>query len=154
MLCTAFTVFRDAFKDAGITIHLRELIHTDITNFASSQFAEHLTTAELSSARTDCLALAPEIAVRANGVFLWAVLVMRSLINDAIGGDDGTTSKERLSECPNGLNEMYRNMLSKADSSPSVRRHSDLLIYLATRMGSDRYPSDNALAFSWLQDVD
>ena len=153
IVCSArpYTVFRDAFKDAGVTIEFHQLTRSDLANFATCQFNEHL--CSLPVALQDCLNLVDEIVTRADGIFLWASLVVRSLINDAIDGEDETTMQERLQECPDGLNDMFRKMLAKVEPSPSVRRRSNLVMYLAVHYPLTSLPAPNALLFSWLTDA-
>jgi hypothetical protein len=68
-----------------------------------------------------------EVTWRAEGIFLWAVLVCQSLIAGHEAGDDEETMARRLSIVPNGLEDLFASMFSKID-----RLHrKDLALYFA-----------------------
>ncbi|KAK8063269.1 hypothetical protein PG996_007921 [Apiospora saccharicola] len=66
------------------------------------------------------------IAKRADGVFLWAALVTESLVRGFEAGDDEETLSKRIGTMPQGLNDLFKSMLSKVES---VHRES-LAFYL------------------------
>lgn len=153
IICSArpYTVFRDAFRDVGITLEFHELTRQDMFTFASQQFATNLTPPVPSVCRDACLASTDQIVTRADGVFSWASLVVRSLINGALDGDTVSKLEQRLEECPDKIEDVFKKMLSKVDLSPSVRRRSNIILYLAAH---DLIESSlNALALSWLDDA-
>jgi hypothetical protein len=155
LVCSSrpYTVFRDVFRIPGaITIELHNLTRKDIQSFASTQFKRNLSGPETEGALTTCLTLADEIVRRADGVFLWAALAVRSLINGAIDGEDTRELEERLRDYPDGLQKMFAKMLGNVDPSPSVRRRSNTVMYLAVHnpLGT----AMNAIAFSWLGDLE
>ncbi|RYP16117.1 hypothetical protein DL765_005318 [Monosporascus sp. GIB2] len=91
VVCSArlYTVFLDVFSRAGITINFHQLTRSDIREFAESQFIAYLGSPELREAKRTCLDITEDIVYRADGVFLWASLVVRSLIN---GGNTKTAN--------------------------------------------------------------
>ncbi|RYO79070.1 hypothetical protein DL766_008477 [Monosporascus sp. MC13-8B] len=118
-VCSArsYTVFLDIFSRAGITINFHQLTRSDIREFAESQFMACLSSPELREAKRTCLDITEDILYRADGVFLWASLVVRSLINDALEHENGECLRKRLQDCPDDLNSLFRKMLDKIDSS-------------------------------------
>ena len=158
IICSArpYTVFRDTFRDAGTTLEFHELTRQDMFKFASRQFAINLTHPVPTICRDACLASVDRIVARADGVFLWASLVVRSLINGALDGVlDGDAVvekvKERLKECPDKVEDMFAKMISKVDPSPSARRQSNMIMYLAAY--NPISSALNALTLAWLDDA-
>ncbi|KAK7964386.1 hypothetical protein PG988_011360 [Apiospora saccharicola] len=66
------------------------------------------------------------IARRADGVFLWAALVTESLVRGFEAGDDEKSLSKRIETMPQGLNDLFKSMLSKVEN---VHRES-LAFYL------------------------
>ncbi|KAK0711719.1 hypothetical protein B0H67DRAFT_443548, partial [Lasiosphaeris hirsuta] len=153
IICSArpYTVFRDAFRDAGTTLEFDELTRQDMFTFASRQFALHLTHSVPPICRDACLASVDRIVTRADGVFSWSSLVVRSLINGALDEDTVDKLEERLEECPDKIEDMFEKMLSKVDHSPSVRRWSNTIMYLAAY--NPIQSALNALTLTWLDDA-
>ncbi|RYP51952.1 hypothetical protein DL768_002828 [Monosporascus sp. mg162] len=154
VVCSArpHTVFLDIFNGACLNISFHQLTRSDIRDFAESQFVTYLGAPELKEAKETCLDITEDIVSRADGVFLWASLVVRSLINGALEHENGECLRKRLQDCPDDLNSLFRNMLDKIDSSPWNRQCSNTVLYLATHNPFDR--PLNALIYSWLPEVD
>ncbi|RYP29607.1 hypothetical protein DL767_006659 [Monosporascus sp. MG133] len=154
VVCSArpHTVFLDLFNRAGLSISFHQLTQSDIRDFAKSQFKTYLGAPELREAKETCLDITEDIVSRADGVFLWASLVVRSLINGALEHENGECLRKRLQDCPDDLNSLFRKMLDKIDSSPWNRQCSNTVLYLATHNPLDR--PLNALIYSWLPEVD
>ncbi|RYP03939.1 hypothetical protein DL764_004773 [Monosporascus ibericus] len=154
VVCSArpHTVFLDLFNRASLNISFHQLTRSDIRDFAKSQFETYLGAPELREAKETCLDITEDIVSRADGVFLWASLVVRSLINGALEHENGECLRKRLQDCPDNLNSLFCNMLDKIDSSPWNRQCSNTVLYLATHNPFDR--PLNALIYSWLPEVD
>ncbi|KAK1655004.1 hypothetical protein BDP81DRAFT_390001 [Colletotrichum phormii] len=60
---------------------LHDLTKADIYAFAKTQFEEHLREPAFVTGQAACLGMLQTIAERADGVFLWASLVVRTLLN-------------------------------------------------------------------------
>ncbi|KAK3368399.1 hypothetical protein B0H63DRAFT_528767 [Podospora didyma] len=89
IVCSArpYTVFREVFRNAGATVEFHELTRSDLFKFASVQFTKHLSDPDKVASQRVCRELVGDIVNRADGVFLWASLVVRSLINGTINGE-------------------------------------------------------------------
>ena len=59
--------------------------------------------------------LADYIASKADGVFLWVILIVKSLLEGLKNGDCGTDLKQRLYNLPRDLDSLYRHMISRVD---------------------------------------
>ncbi|KAK7993321.1 CRAL-TRIO domain-containing protein [Apiospora arundinis] len=56
-----------------------------------------------------------DLAGRAQGVFLWAALVTKSLVQGAAAGDDEEILLKRIESTPQGLDELFKSMLVKIE---------------------------------------
>lgn len=153
IICSArpYTVFRESFEGVGITLEFHELTRDDMRAFASRQFQTNLNDPTMVLRQTACLKFVEQIVTRADGVFSWASLVVRSLINGALDGETVENLERRLEECPDKIGDMFKKMLSKVDSSPSVRRRSNMLMYLAAHNPLES--ALNALSLTWLDEA-
>ncbi|KAI1363337.1 hypothetical protein F5Y08DRAFT_340732 [Xylaria arbuscula] len=90
-------------------IRLQDLNEGDITKFVR----ESLRKTRLSKRfRVD---LVRTLVGRANGVFLWASLVVQSLVKGYRVGDSKELLRERLITLPTDMNQLFERMLSKVD---------------------------------------
>lgn len=155
IICSSrpYTVFLDIFRSTGTIIEFHKLNFSDITTFAEEKFISSLSAPHMQLARHNCVVLAEEIATRAEGVFLWATMVVRALINQALDHDHSERAlKRRLQECPDNLEALFQQMLSKIDRAPSIQGRSNVALYLAVHNPFEQ--PLNALVFSWLDELD
>lgn len=151
--CRPYTVFLDIFRNTGTVTEFHRLNFSDIIMFAKQKFNSSLSTTQTQLARQNCVAQAEEIATRAEGVFLWATMAVRALINQALDHDDSERAlKRRLQECPDNLEALFQQMLSKIDKAPFVQARSNMALYLAVHNPFE-HPL-NAMVFSWLDHFD
>lgn len=155
MICSSRpeTVFIDIFQTTGTIVEFRRLNFGDIENFAKHKFENSLSASQMQNAQRNCLALVHEIATRAEGVFLWATMAVRALINQALDHDDSDRAlKRRLQECPDSLDALFQQMLSKVDNASSVQKRSNMALYLAVHNPFEQ--PLNVLMYSWLEELD
>jgi hypothetical protein len=129
-------------------IHLHELTRGDIHSFSIQMLDNDPNSAGLSAA--DRHELARRIVLKAEGVFLWAYLTVRLLIDSFGRRDKPEVLLKRLEGVPEGLDHLYERLLGtvlKAD-----RRRSDLMLLLAVTNPFDK--PLNAMLFVWLDEVD
>jgi len=93
--------------------------------------------------------LVGDIVETANGVFLWARLVVRSLLEGVGHHDSQSALQEKLNSIPKELDELFAKLLGTI--KPSDRKRSDQMLFIAT--GDPPGNSLNALAYSWLEDL-
>jgi hypothetical protein len=100
------------------SISLQDLNYHDIQRYVAKQ---------LESPGNTQVDLIWDVTRRAEGVFLWAVLVCQSLVVGLDAGDDKETMKQRLSILPSGLMDLFNSMFSKIDGL----HRKDLALYFA-----------------------
>ena len=66
-----------------------------------------------------------DIVTKASGVFLWVILVVKSLINGVINGDSISELQARLDEVPSDLYSLYRRMVDSIE--PRYRQQARLI---------------------------
>ena len=108
-------MFEDSFK-AFPNLRLQDLTYDDMKLFVRGNLELHprwiqLTEESPSQARD----LVQEIMSKANGVFLWVRLVVRSLSDGMTNHDDLSDLQKRLRILPTDLERLYRHMLSRID---------------------------------------
>lgn len=157
IICSArpYTVFLEAFRESGDIIEFHKLTRSDISNFAESKFTESLAKPKLQEAQRNCLAIVQDITENAQGIFLWAVMVVRTLINQVLDQDCSEKAlRKRLQECieRDSLDSLFELILQRVDRAPYVQMRSNIVLYLAA---NNPFESPlNALIFSWLDELE
>ncbi|KAK3360993.1 hypothetical protein B0T24DRAFT_643301 [Lasiosphaeria ovina] len=143
------TEFLVTFAGAPNTvIYLHTLTRDDIYRFSLEMFAKDANAATISA--DACEGLARRIVDKAEGVFLWAWLTVRLLLDSLGRRDKLDVLMRRLDGVPEGLDDLYQRLLATVLGSD--RRRSDLMLLLAV---TNPFPSPlNAVAYSWLDDLD
>lgn len=86
-------------------------------------------------------------------MFLWATRAVRALMNQALDHDDSKRAlKRRLEECPDSLEVLFQQMLSKVDGTSCIQERSNMALCLAVHNPFE-HPL-NMLMFSWLDGLD
>lgn len=156
-MCSArpYTVFLEAFRESGDVIEFHKLTRSDISNFAEAKFTESLVKPKLQKARRNCIALVQEITENAQGIFLWAVMVVRTLINQVLDQDGSEKAlRQRLQQCieRDNLDSLFELILQRVDKAPYFQIRSNMVLYLAA---NNPFESPlNALVFSWLDELE
>lgn len=157
IMCSArpYTVFIEAFRESGDVIEFHKLTRSDIANFAETKFTESLTKPKLQEARRNCLSIVEDITENAQGIFLWAVMVVRTLINQVLDQDGSEKAlRQRLQECieRDSLDSLFELILQRVEKAPYVQMRSNMVLYLAA---NNPFESPlNALMFSWLDELE
>lgn len=144
-----YTAFLDVFQSNNLFVKLDRLTRADIMSFAISQFEDNLRETTFDAVRSTCIEQVGTIADKAEGVFLWASLVVRSLLNAALDYEDEPHLVQLLNASPPDLNGLFRKMLSSIHSSESLRLRSNFIFDLAVQWWSETV-GINALAVTWL----
>jgi energy-coupling factor transporter ATP-binding protein EcfA2 len=152
MVCTGrpYTEFLDTFNRRRGTIYLHELTRDDIRRFARANLMPVLQDSGFDENREEYLFLLNNIVDMSDGVFLWARLVVRSLVSGITHSDSPRDLHERLENTPKDLNGLFRKMLDGVDHA--VRKRSDKMLLVAIHNPFEE--PLNALAYSWLSDLD
>ncbi|CAG8950716.1 hypothetical protein HYFRA_00002927 [Hymenoscyphus fraxineus] len=109
--------FEDALGDADDRkIYMQELTKNDIEVYSIEKLS---LPAKWASKRGDQIRhrnLAMEIVKRSQGVFLWVYLVVRSLRDGLINGDDISLLENRLKSLPTDLDAYFSHIIHSIDS--------------------------------------
>jgi energy-coupling factor transporter ATP-binding protein EcfA2 len=152
MVCTGrpYTEFLETFNSRRGTIYLHELTRDDIRRFARANLMPVLQDSAFDENREEYLLLLNNIVDMSDGVFLWARLVVRSLVSGITHSDSPRDLHERLENTPKDLNGLFRKMLDGVDHE--VRKRSDKMLLVAIHNPFNG--PLNALVYSWLSDLD
>lgn len=138
--------FLDTFTDPNRIIHLHEWTKDDIYRYVWSELHGALRSADMS---TESLTKLVEIVSRkANGVFIWARLVVTSLLQGMTHRDSMKALHDRVDQAPEDLNLLYEKVLVGID--PGIRERADDALLL---VALSPFGALNAMAFSWLDDL-
>ncbi|KAF9873502.1 hypothetical protein CkaCkLH20_08961 [Colletotrichum karsti] len=114
--------FSDAFEKQRWKLYLHDLTTADIHRFVRDNLAGNERFDELQRRRgEDAEALSLEITRRAQGVFLWVFLVVRSLVRGLKYEDNIRDLQTRLRGLPTDLKETFDRMLATIEDVYRVR---------------------------------
>ena len=150
-ICTSarpHTEFLKSFQPHAEIIHLHEFTTSDIFTFSHKTILENPTDVKLEA--KFCRDFANEITDKSEGVFLWARLAARHMLDSVGRRDNSDVLFKRLDELPTDLTKLYKMMLGSI--SEADRPKSDLMLILALENPFDELL--NAIVFSWLDDLD
>lgn len=117
--------FEDAFGH-GPHLLLESLTYSDIVQYISNKFHENRRFVVLKRQdRRYAQQLIDEIAKKSSGVFLWVILVVRSLLKGFSNADRIMDLQRRLLELPADLEELFTNMLDSIE--PLYKEHASQL---------------------------
>ncbi|KAF2476737.1 uncharacterized protein BDR25DRAFT_339639 [Lindgomyces ingoldianus] len=117
-----WNVFEDAFgKDSDQKFYLQDLTRGDIDRYVRSKLKQHPAWKTLTHDDERYKAIATEIIEKAQGVFLWVFLVVRSLLEGLSNGDTLSLLQERLRRIPTDLRDFFKYMLDSLD--PIYNQH-------------------------------
>ena len=94
---------------------MQDLNEGDIRKYVGDHLEENPAFQMLRSDNEEVYQLVHEIVEKANGVFLWVYLVVRSLVEGLQNADRIFDLKRRLREFPSDLNEFFRHILDSLD---------------------------------------
>lgn len=135
--------FFDVF-DTDQRLHLHELTEHDIQHFVSGALSQEPVDHVDPEFRRNAIF---EVTRKAEGVFLWACLVVRSLLEGIRRRDSRRRLDERIAKAPGDLEALFRQLFEGI--SPSDRYRADQMIVLVATYGA--LP---LLMLSWLEDLD
>jgi len=139
--------FDDLTGSPNQTFHLHELTRHDIRLF-SRQMIEK--SDKFDRIKDSYLQLVDKIVEMSQGVFLWARLVVSSLLAGMLGHDTTKTLEEKLKVIPKGIDELYDGILSSLEPYDRQRAAKLLLITVYKKL---RMPL-NCLAYGWIDSLD
>jgi len=141
------TEFMETFSnEPNFRLRLHELTWLDISRFSSSMFKKNSNFDRVKDVYAE---LVNEIVEEANGVFLWARLVVRSLLEGVGRHDPHSVLRKKLKSIPKDLDDLFSKLLGSINASD--RERSDRIFLLAN--AQVQLGRQNALWFSWLDDL-
>ena len=113
-----WAVFENSFgADSSKRLDIHELTRNDIRGFVSDQLQTH--SKWYADASEEAIAqrgmLVERISAQADGVFLWAFFVTKSLREDLSNGNTIADLHKRVSDLPSDLEQLFKHMLEKVD---------------------------------------
>lgn len=106
-------VFEDAFRSSS-KLCLQDLTFQDIRKYAKARLEQNEIFLQLTM--EEAPKLIDEIVTKADGVFLWVTLAVKSLLTGLRNRDGLSFLQTRLRFLPKKLSDMYEHMLSQIDA--------------------------------------
>ncbi|PNP74985.1 hypothetical protein FNYG_11632 [Fusarium nygamai] len=107
-------------------IKMQDLTRDDIKQYARATLGKEVT---LTSSSMHIEDLVIDISRKAEGVFLWAVLVTRSIARGISNGDSKDDIQKRLLKTPKKLHELYLDMWTRLGEDSDLYQRSTALIF-------------------------
>lgn len=126
-----WTEFKMAFDVEGRALHLHELTHNDIRIYVHDKLEQHDRFIEEGSRDSAYQDLVIEIVERAQGVFLWVSLIVKSLLKGLTHADNIQILQQRLRALPTDLEELFSYMISSVDSIYESQMSRTFLVAVA-----------------------
>jgi hypothetical protein len=119
-ICTSsrpWGVFATQFEANNHKLYLQDLTSGDISRYVDDKLSEAPRFRQLQAADEDLAqSLISEITTKAQGVFLWVYLVVRSLLRGFTNEDEISDLQNRLAELPSELEEYFHRMFSTLEN--------------------------------------
>ncbi|CAN9225518.1 unnamed protein product [Alternaria alternata] len=123
--------FEDAFGKSGTDkLYMQDFNHQDINSYVKDVLEYDNNYQELEDRETLGKDLIQEVVRAANGVFLWVVLVVRSLQDGLCDADSITRLQLRLRKLPTNLEELFERILFR-DVKESYRSEASHMFLVA-----------------------
>ena len=137
-----WNAFRNAFESSVPNMRLEDLTRPDIHRFVDERIRATCSWSRrpMYTVEKDVVALINDIVSRAEGVFLWVYLVLKSVLNGIAELEDIAFLRQRVQTFPADLDEFFRTILSRADEVYRVQTHQALK--LAVSYASEGGPAE------------
>lgn len=146
-----YEVFRKAFGEDK-KLRVQDLTREDIRNFVKERLKgfQILKDNEISVENSE--SLVEEIVNRADGIFLWVVLVLKSL-REGIYYDNRLSSLlQRLKDMPQGMEPLFRYLLESIN--PTDRRTAYRTLAVVTKLREYECPDMSSFRYTFLEDYE
>ncbi|KAK0728346.1 hypothetical protein B0T26DRAFT_748580 [Lasiosphaeria miniovina] len=126
-------VFEDAYgRNPGL--RLEDMTRPDISSYVNIHFWKHPAFPELFEVDPDFYSkIVRQVTIKASGIFLWVVLVGRSLMEGLANGDRPEDLQRRLDEIPAELENLFATMLDNLEPRYFVRASNIFQIFRAAK---------------------
>lgn len=146
-----WTVFDDELRPSPSSpwnLKLEDLTREDIRKYVTDRFSEHPQFKLLDALDPGDFGLIKSVLDRAQGVFLWVFLAVRTLIEGFTHHDSLSTLQSRLDSFPPDLDSFFQHLLNSV--SPPYRRQ--MARYFVVALETDELLP--AMTYSFLDDLD
>ncbi|KAH6879467.1 hypothetical protein B0T10DRAFT_552007 [Thelonectria olida] len=120
--------FTAAFDREGYNLVLQHFTKQDMINYTKQEFLGNEIFRQLSQADQQFHQLPAMVATKAEGVWLWAFLVIRNLLGELSGHVTFQDVKEKLESLPGELEDYYDRILAKLNPVDRIEADKILLI--------------------------
>ncbi|KAI1444881.1 hypothetical protein F5Y02DRAFT_427460 [Annulohypoxylon stygium] len=127
-------------------VHLQYLNRPDIELHCRTMFTKDEDFKELNTLQENCEALTKEIVDRAEGVFLWAVLVVRIILSEARRYGTGDDLMRKLDQLPRDMERLYDRIIESLSPADRIIANRILYVVLTNPFSQEV----NALSLKWL----
>ncbi|CVL12386.1 hypothetical protein FPRO06_04791 [Fusarium proliferatum] len=110
----------------NLDMKMQDLTRNDIEQYARANLKKEVSLANSSMCIED---LVMDISDKSQGVFLWAVLVTRSVARGISNGDSREIIQKRLGKTPKKLHELYLDMWTRLGEDSDLYQRSTALIF-------------------------
>ncbi|MCJ1308474.1 hypothetical protein MMC25_002127 [Agyrium rufum] len=146
-------VFEESFSQVP-TFKLQDLTLTDMQQYIRDAIKSNQITHSLSQDQPkESSAFPLEVVERANGVFLWVTLVMKSILARSQFGDDMAALRDRLQAYPSDIDDLFDHLLFQMQPLASVKEASRVFQLIRAREEVCNFTGDHSAASSTLWDL-
>ena len=132
--------FVDAFHNMP-QLRLQDLTYQDMMNFVSDRLNQSRGLKEMESLDPELRStLIRDLCERSDGVFLWVVLALRSILKGLQNGETASTLQRKLDALPRELYEMYKLIFKSLDPATQTSTARMILIMLRSKEVPNSYP--------------
>lgn len=110
-----WNAFMDAFDNSEWKLVLEDLTKNDMRSYVHEMLVEDEVFAKVAREDPRCHTLVPQIADKAQGVWLWVYLVVRDLLRDLQGEEAFPHLQRRLDSFPDELEKYFADILDRID---------------------------------------
>jgi hypothetical protein len=144
--------FEETF-DNNLRIRLHELTHLDIVSSGRQMF-ERDNSFQRPEVKACYKRLVEAVAEKSEGVFLWATLAIRDLLNCIKRYDRIESLEKRLAGTPRNFDKLYEKMFKSIDIQDRSKALNLMYLVDATASSGMDYFNLNALSITWLDDLE
>jgi hypothetical protein len=124
-----WNAFMDAFSECRWKLILEDLTKDDMRKYVHAMLVKSKVFAKIAEKDSRCQTLMPQIADKAQGVWLWVYLVVRDLLRDLRGEEEFPLLQRRLDSFPEELEKYFADIIDRIDK---IHQEESAKIFLMT----------------------
>jgi hypothetical protein len=127
-------VFEKAFQHSVPTLRLQDLTHNDMAQYVDDKLAKDPRVRRIVRKEPEAgLQFIIDVVNKADGVFLWVTLAVRSLLQDLKADDTVLACQQRLAQLPSDLDALFRHTLFIAQPQEQLNEASRIFQLVRAR---------------------